>query len=102
MTGRFPFPREQLRARTVRGVAVTAAFLVAIDGLVLAQGLIVTRLLGPEAIGLYGIVSITVMSLIMVKRSGVGEGVRAPGVRRAGGVPAPSPSSWPSPRRWRG
>jgi len=30
---------------------VTAAFLVAIDGLVLVQGLVVTRLLGPRDIG---------------------------------------------------
>jgi O-antigen/teichoic acid export membrane protein len=73
MSGRFDFPREQLRSRTVRGVVVTAAFLIGIDGLVLAQGLIVTRLLGPEAIGLYGIVSITVMSLIALKRAGVDE-----------------------------
>jgi O-antigen/teichoic acid export membrane protein len=59
--------------RTVRGVAVTAAFLVLIDGIVLLQGLIVTRLLGPDTIGLYGIVSITVMSLIALKRVGIDE-----------------------------
>ena len=70
---RLSFPRAELRARTVRGVAVTAAFLVLIDGVVLAQGLIVTRLLGPETIGLYGIVSITVMSLIALKRVGIDE-----------------------------
>jgi O-antigen/teichoic acid export membrane protein len=73
MSDRLSFPREELRSRTVRGVAVTAAFLVLIDGTVLLQGLIVTRLLGPSAIGLYGIVSITVMSLIALKRGGIDE-----------------------------
>ena len=60
MSSRLQFPRSELRARTVRGAVVTAAFLVGIDGLVLGQGLIVTRLLGPSEIGLYGIVSTTV------------------------------------------
>jgi hypothetical protein len=48
MEGRFGFPAGELRTRTVRGVAMTAAALVLFDGLVLLQGLIVTRLLGPE------------------------------------------------------
>ena len=75
MTGepRFAFPRAELRARTVRGAVVTAAFLVAIDALVVAQGLIVTRLLGPEAIGLYGIVAVTVMTVVALKRIGIDE-----------------------------
>src|SRR5687768_14469620 len=73
MTGRFSFPREQLRARTVRGAVVTGAFLIAIDALVVAQGLIVTRLLGPELIGLYGIVTVTTMTVIALKRVGIDE-----------------------------
>jgi O-antigen/teichoic acid export membrane protein len=72
-SGRFSFPRAQLRARTVRGALVTAAFLVLIDGLVVAQGLIVTRLLGPELIGLYGIVTVTTMTVIALKRVGIDE-----------------------------
>jgi O-antigen/teichoic acid export membrane protein len=71
--GRFSFPRAQLRARTVRGALVTAAFLVLIDGLVVAQGLIVTRLLGPELIGLYGIVTVTTMTVVALKRVGIDE-----------------------------
>src|SRR4051794_34502262 len=70
---RFAFPRAQLRARTVRGALVTAAFLALIDGLVVAQGLIVTRLLGPEPIGLYGIVTVTTMTIIALKRVGIDE-----------------------------
>jgi O-antigen/teichoic acid export membrane protein len=73
VSDRFGFPREELRRRTLRGVAITAVFLTAIDGLVLIQGLIVTRLLGPSAIGLYGVVSTTVISLIALKRVGIDE-----------------------------
>jgi O-antigen/teichoic acid export membrane protein len=73
MEGRFAFPADELRTRTVRGVALTAAALVVFDGLVLAQGLIVTRLLGPNDIGLYGIVSVTLVSLLMLKRVGIDE-----------------------------
>jgi len=71
--GRLPFPRAELRRRTLRGTMVTAGFLVAIDGLVLIQGLVVTRLLGPSQIGLYGVVSTTVVSLIALKRVGIDE-----------------------------
>ena len=71
--GRFAFPRDELRARTVRGALITAAFLVLIDGLVVAQGLVVTRLLGPELIGLYGVVTVTTMTIIALKRVGIDE-----------------------------
>jgi O-antigen/teichoic acid export membrane protein len=73
MSGRLPFPAGELRRRTLRGVVVTGGFLVLIDGLVLVQGLVVTRLLGPRAIGLYGVVSTTVISLIALKRVGIDE-----------------------------
>ena len=73
VSSRLHFPRSELRARTVRGAVVTAAFLVAIDGLVLGQGLIVTRLLGPSEIGLYGIVSTTVVTVLALKRVGIDE-----------------------------
>lgn len=71
--GRFAFPPDELRARTVRGALVTAAFLVLIDGLVVAQGLIVTRLLGPELIGLYGVVTVTTMTIVALRRVGIDE-----------------------------
>jgi O-antigen/teichoic acid export membrane protein len=73
MSDRLPFPRAQLRQRTLRGAIVTAGFLILIDGLVLVQGLVVTRLLGPRQIGLYGVVSTTVISLIALKRVGIDE-----------------------------
>ena len=73
MSERLPFAASELRARTIRGVAINAAFLVVVEMAALAQGLIVARILGPSEIGLYGIVSITVMTLIALKRVGIDE-----------------------------
>jgi O-antigen/teichoic acid export membrane protein len=73
MSDRLPFPRADLRRRTLRGTVITAGFLAGIDGLVLVQGLVVTRLLGPRQIGLYGVVSTAVISLIALKRVGIDE-----------------------------
>jgi PST family polysaccharide transporter/lipopolysaccharide exporter len=65
--------RADLRRRIVRGTMINAVALGAVDLLVLAQGLIVTRLLGPAAIGLYGIVTVTTMTVVALKRVGVDE-----------------------------
>jgi O-antigen/teichoic acid export membrane protein len=62
-----------LRRRTVRGAAITAAFIVGIDAIVAVQGLVVTRLLGPKAIGLYGLVAVTVTTILTLKRVGIDE-----------------------------
>jgi O-antigen/teichoic acid export membrane protein len=70
---RLSFPREELRRRTARGAIVNGAFLTGAEGLVLLQGLIVTVLLGPEAIGLYGIVTTTAMTIVALKRVGIDE-----------------------------
>ena len=70
---RLAFPREELRGRTVRGVVLNALFTGATEGLVLVQGLIVSVLLGPEAIGLYGIVTATAMTIVALKRVGIDE-----------------------------
>ncbi|MEA2381215.1 MAG: polysaccharide transporter, family [Solirubrobacteraceae bacterium] len=70
---RPPVARGELRRRIVRGTVINAVALGAVDLLVLAQGLIVTRLLGPAAIGLYGIVTVTTMTVVALKRVGVDE-----------------------------
>src|SRR4051794_33420197 len=62
-----------LRRRTVRGAAITAVFIVGIDAIVAAQGLVVTRLLGPKTIGLYGLVAVTVNTVLTLKRVGIDE-----------------------------
>jgi PST family polysaccharide transporter/lipopolysaccharide exporter len=52
---------------------VNGLFLGGAEGLVLLQGLIVTVLLGPKAIGLYGIVTTTAMTIVALKRVGIDE-----------------------------
>jgi O-antigen/teichoic acid export membrane protein len=70
---RLAFPRHELRRRTARGAVINGTFLAGAEGLVLLQGLIVTVLLGPEAIGLYGIVTTTAMTIVALKRVGIDE-----------------------------
>jgi O-antigen/teichoic acid export membrane protein len=70
---RLAFPRPELRRRTARGAIVNGLFLGGAEALVLVQGLIVTVLLGPRAIGLYGIVTTTAMTLVALKRVGIDE-----------------------------
>jgi len=70
---RPPVAGGDLRRRIVRGTVINAVALAAVDLVVLAQGLIVTRLLGPAAIGLYGIVTVTTMTVVALKRLGVDE-----------------------------
>src|SRR4051794_41046777 len=70
---RFAFPRHELRRRTARGAVINGLFLAGSEALVLAQGLIATVLLGPEAIGLYGIVTTTAITIVALKRVGIDE-----------------------------
>src|SRR5919206_1617895 len=70
---RPPIAGGELRRRIVRGTLINAVALAGVDLLVLAPGLIVTRLLGPAAIGLYGIVTVTTMTVVALKRVGVDE-----------------------------
>src|SRR3954451_12911109 len=62
-----------LRAVTARGGALNAAFLSGAELLVLLQGLLATALLGPDAIGLYGIVTTTAMTIVALRRVGIDE-----------------------------
>ena len=70
---RLDFPVSELRGRTARGGALNALFLGGGESLALLQGLIVTALLGPVAIGLYGIVTTTAMTIVQLRRVGVDE-----------------------------
>ena len=70
---RLAFPRAELRRRTARGALVNGAFLSGAELLVLAQGLIVTVLLGPSELGLYGIVTTTAMTVVALRRVGIDE-----------------------------
>jgi O-antigen/teichoic acid export membrane protein len=66
-------PRGGLRVATARGGVVNAAFLSGAEGLVLLQGLLATALLGPDAIGLYGVVTTTAMTIVALRRVGIDE-----------------------------
>jgi O-antigen/teichoic acid export membrane protein len=66
-------PARGLRAATARGGAVNAVFLSGAEGLVLLQGLLATALLGPTAIGLYGVVTTTAMTIVHLRRVGIDE-----------------------------
>src|SRR3954468_20436349 len=68
---RLAFPRPELRRRTARGAIVNGLFLGGAEALVLVQGLIVTVLLGPQAIGLYGVGTTTAMTIVALKRVGI-------------------------------
>lgn len=62
-----------LRARLARGGLVNAGFMTGAEALVVAQGLLATALLGPEQIGLYGIVTTTAMTIVALRRVGTDE-----------------------------
>src|SRR5215213_7530682 len=62
-----------LRTTTARGGVVNAVFLSGAEALVLVQGLLATALLGPGAIGLYGIVTTTAMTIVQLRRVGIDE-----------------------------
>jgi O-antigen/teichoic acid export membrane protein len=66
-------PVHGLRAATARGGAVNAVFLSGAEALVLLQGLLATALLGPTAIGLYGVVTTTAMTIVQLRRVGIDE-----------------------------
>src|SRR4051794_3937096 len=82
---RLAFPRSELRRRTARGAVINGTFLAGAEGLVLVQGLIVTVLLGPQAIGLYGIVTTTAMTIVALKRIGIDEAYVPQGGQGQGG-----------------
>src|SRR5262245_63501135 len=64
---------SSLREATARGGVVNAVFLSGAEALVLVQGLLATALLGPDAIGLYGVVTTTAMTIVALRRVGIDE-----------------------------
>ena len=70
---RFSFPRSELRSRAARGAIVNGVFLLGVELLGVAQAVLVARLLGTAEVGMYGIVSVTVMTLLSLKQIGIDE-----------------------------
>ena len=61
------------RERTTRGALLNGAFVGGAELLLVIQGIVVTAILGPEAIGLYGAVSATAVTITGLKRVGIDE-----------------------------
>ncbi len=70
---RFSFPRSELRSRAARGAITNGIFLLAVEGLGLVQAVVVARLLDADQVGTYGIVSVTVVTLLSLKQVGIDE-----------------------------
>ena len=70
---RFSFPAGELRHRTARGVLVNGAFILVAEALVVVQQVLVARFLSASQVGLYGIVSVTVITLLTLKQVGIDE-----------------------------
>ena len=70
---RLGFPADELRQRTGRGALVNGAFVGGAELLLVVQGIVVTAILGPEDIGLYGAVSATAVTITGLKRVGIDE-----------------------------
>ncbi len=70
---RFSFPRDELRARAARGAIINGLFLLSVEALGLIQAIVVARLLDADQVGTYGIVSVTVVTLLSLKQVGIDE-----------------------------
>jgi O-antigen/teichoic acid export membrane protein len=70
---RLGFEVAELRERTTRGALLNGAFLGGGELLLVLQGLIVTAILGPESIGLYGAASVTAVTIAGLERIGIDE-----------------------------
>jgi len=70
---RLALPGPDLRRRTARGGLINGVFLGGVEALAVLQGLIVTIILGPENIGLYGIVTATAVTIAQLRRAGIDE-----------------------------
>lgn len=71
--GRFGFPRNELRSRTARGAIVNGVFLLLVEALAAGQAIVVARILDASQVGLYGIASVTAMTLLSLKQIGLDE-----------------------------
>ena len=62
---------EGLRVRTARGTIVNTVYLVGLNGLAVAQGLIVARLVGPAEYGLWGLLIVSFGTLFALLAVGI-------------------------------
>jgi O-antigen/teichoic acid export membrane protein len=70
---RADLPAGSLRGHMARGTILNALFLVGLNALALLKGIVVAGLIGPSEYGVWGIVSLVLLSLITLKSVGVGD-----------------------------
>src|SRR4051794_22656803 len=71
--GRFPGITGDLRRHTARGTIINAAFRVSMAVLSLLRRVLVAAFLTPEELGVWGIVLITLITLMFVKNVGISD-----------------------------
>jgi O-antigen/teichoic acid export membrane protein len=71
--GRFPGLTGDLRRHTARGTIINAAFRVSVAVLSLLRRVLVAAFLTPSELGVWGIVLITLMTLMFVKSVGISD-----------------------------
>src|SRR5215210_6024702 len=71
--GRFPGVSGSLREHTARGTIVNAAFRVSVAVLLLLRRILVAAFLTPAELGVWGIVLITVITLMFIKNAGISD-----------------------------
>jgi polysaccharide transporter, PST family len=71
--GRIPLNGRSLRERTARGTIVNGAFQAGIVTLGLVKGLVVAVFLSVSDYGVWGILTVTLMSLAWLKQVGIGD-----------------------------
>jgi O-antigen/teichoic acid export membrane protein len=71
--GRFPGMTGGLREHAARGTLINAAFRVSLAFLSLLQRILVAAFLTPEELGIWGIVLITLITLLFIKNVGISD-----------------------------
>jgi len=71
--GQFPGVTGNLREHTARGTVINAGFKVSIAVLSLMQRVLVAAFLTPSELGVWGIVLITLMTLLFIKNAGISD-----------------------------
>jgi O-antigen/teichoic acid export membrane protein len=70
---RIPLSAGGLRQHAARGTIINAAFRVGISGLAFVQRIVVAAFLTPAELGTWGIVLITLLTLLFIKNVGIGD-----------------------------
>jgi lipopolysaccharide exporter len=70
---RADLPPGSLRRQMARGTILNAFFFVVLNVVAMAKGFVVAGLIGPSDYGVWGIISLTLLSLLTLKAVGIGD-----------------------------